>query len=340
MSGKKKMSKVKKIVIIVLVAALLALAGAGLTVYFVVFYPQKNANNPRAEVNTEKPQYESVLANGREDFSTEKDYALYLYESACAAFQNCEKCAYVDDYVTTTSISQFNLYIPCQGCRFTVKTGTEFYYADYSGGGSKDIDSALKLFGQEESTLFAQRSYTDFTKMNYLYSEKVLRPEVSIDKDGSIEVNADWSASNSIGGYPKHEEMPVYHSSQEGIYQQTEMNITAETVIGATVTYNEELEYYTVSFILDVNNPKTSEKLIENLRAGLSDGNYTSITKVYQIWDNGYFRRCESMDYASNDLMELKLDFRTYFKYGEEDCDPDNYKYFGEAKEKALAEIE
>ena len=46
------------------------------------------------------------------------------------------------------------------------------------------------------------------------------------------------------------------------------------------------------------------------------------------------------MDYASNDLMELKLDFRTYFKYGEEDCNPDNYKYFGEAKEKALAEIE
>ena len=335
--SKNKLSKKKKIVIIILVVALLALAGVGLTLYFVIFNPKKNGNQLRAEVNTEKPTYESVLTQNRDDFSSEKDYALYLYESACAAFQNYEKCAYVDDYVTTTSINLGKkLSIPCQGCRFTVKTGTEYYYADYSSADS-DVDMLLGWMGKEEDTLFAKRSYADLSKMDYLYTEKVLRPDVNID-DGNLEVNADWSEGNSVDGYPKHEDLPIYYASQEGTFQQTEMNITSETVIGATVTYNSELGYYTVSFILDVNNPKTSEKLIENLRAGMKGGNYTSITKVYQIWDNGYFRQCESLDYASNSWMELKLDFKTYFKYKEEDCDPANYKYFNEAKQNALAE--
>lgn len=333
------MSKKKKIVIIVAVALIVALLTTGLTVYFVVFDPKKNGDQQRAMVQTDKPQFESVLTKNQEEFASEKDYALYLYESACKAFQNCEKCAYVDTYVTTTTIKLGGKSIPCQGCRFTVKTGTEFYYADYSSGASDWVEKALKLFGQAESTLFAKRSYTDLEKMDYLYSEKVLRPTVTVE-DGKLEVKADWSQSNSIGGYPKREETPIFHSSQEGTFQQTEMNITAETVIGATVTYDSEWGYYTVSFILDVNNPKTSEKLIDNLRSGLSGGKYTSITKIYQIWDNGYFRQCDSMDYASNSLMELKLDFKTYFKYGEEDCNPDNYKYFDEAKQKALAQLD
>lgn len=332
------MSKKKKIVIIVAVALIVALLTTGLTVYFVLFNPKKDGEQQRAVVQTDKPQFESVLTKNQEEFASEKDYALYLYENACKAFQNCDKCAYVDDYVTSTSILGGSP-LRCQGYRFTVKTGTEFYYADYSSGASDAVEQALKTFGQAESTLFAKRSYTDIGKMDYLYSEKVLHPTVTT-VDGKLEVKADWSQSNSIGGYPKREEMPIFHSSQEGIFQQTEMNITAETVIGATVTYNAELGYYTVSFILDVNNPKTSEKLIENLRAGLSGGKYTSITKIYQIWDNGYFRQCDSMDHASNSLMELKLDFKTYFKYGEEDCNPDNYKYFDEAKQKALAQLD
>lgn len=331
------MSKKKKIVIIVAIALIVVLLATGLTVYFVVFDPKKKGDQIRAEVNTEKPTYENVLAKNREDFSSDKDYALYLYESACAAFQNCEKCAYIDDYVTTTIVEAFKTRIPCQGCRFTVKTGTEYYYADYSGADSKNYGWMFDLSGKVEDTLFAKRSYADITKMDYLYTEKALKPKVTI-KDGNYNVDADWSERNRVNGYPKHEDLPIYHASQSGLFQQTEMNITAETVTGATVTYNAELEYYTVSFILDVNNPKTSEKLIENLRAGLPDGNYTSVTKVYQIWDNGYFRQCESLDYASNSMMELKLDFKTYFKYGEEDCNPDNYKYFNEAKQNALAE--
>ncbi len=333
------MAKKKKIFIIVAVVLIIALLTTGLTVYFVVFNPKRNGEQQRATMQTDKPQFESVLTKSREEFASEKEYALYLYESACKAFQNCSKCAYVDDYVTTTIIKFVGTPIPCQGCRFTVKTGTEFYYADYSSGASKDVEKFLNTFGQAESTLFAQRSYTDLETMDYLYSEKVLRPTVTVD-DGKLDVEADWSQSNSVGGYPKREGTPIFHSSQEGTFQQTGMIITAETVTGATVTYNSELGYYIVSFILDVNNPKTSEKLIDNLRAGLSNGKYTSVTKIYQIWDNGYFRQCDSMDYASNSLMELKLDFKTYFKYGEEDCNPDNYKYFDEVKQKALAQLD
>ena len=329
--------KTLKIIIAVVLIFILLCLGAGLAVYFTVFYPKKNTRTMRAEVNSEKPQYESVLTKTREDFSSDKDYALYLYESACTSFQNCNECAIIDDYVTTTGIKALKLNIPCQGCRFTVKTGTEFYYADYSSA-EDNVDSFLDMVGAAEDTLFAKRSYTDISVMDHMYTEKVYRPSVDIDENGAISINADWSLSNSIEGYPKREETPIFHSSQEGMYQQTEMTIAQDTISGATVVYNEELEYYTVSFILDANNPKTSEKLIDNLRSGLKNGNYTSITKVYQIWNNGYFRMCESMDYASNAAMELKLDFKTYFKYGSEDCDPNNYRYFAEAKENALAD--
>ena len=94
------MSKKKKIVIIVAVALIVALLTTGLTVYFVLFNPKKDGEQQRAVVQTDKPQFESVLTKNQEDFSSEKDFALYLYESACKAFQNCDKCAYVDDYVT------------------------------------------------------------------------------------------------------------------------------------------------------------------------------------------------------------------------------------------------
>ena len=175
------MSKKKKIVIIIAIALVVVLLATGLTVYFVVFNPKKKGDQLRAEVNTEKPTYENVLTKNRDDFTSEKEYALYLYESACAAFQNCEKCSYVDDYVTTTIIEAFKMRIPCQGCRFTVKTGTEYYYADYSGADSEGLDWLFGVMGKEEDTLFAIRSYADLAQMDYLYTEKVLRPEVSID---------------------------------------------------------------------------------------------------------------------------------------------------------------
>lgn len=333
------MKKHKKLTIFIAIvlAVVLVLTAVGLTVYFVVFYPKRNDKQLRVEVNSEKPQYENVLTMSREDFSSEKDFALYLYNTACEAFKNCDECAIIEDYVTTTSIKALKLNLPCQGCRFTVKTGTEYYYADYSSAKQSDA-SLLDMFGAAEDTLFAKRSYTDLATMDYMYTEKVLRPSVEIDEDGAIEIDANWSSDNFVDGYPKHEERPVFHASQDGFFQQTEMIIEDGTVIGATVTYNEDLGYYTVSFILDVNNPRTSEKVIDNLRSGMKNGNYTSITKVYQIWDNGYFRLCDSLDYASSGAMELKLDFKSYFKYGEENCDPNMYQYFSEAKERALAD--
>lgn len=329
-----RVSFVKVIATILIVVSVLLSFGS-VAYYFLVF-KKGSADQIRAEVNSEKPRQESVLTKSQDDFSgNEKAFALYLYSSACEAFKNCEQCAIIEDYVTTTSIKAIKLNIPCQGCRFTVKTGTEYYYADYSSSDPNNA-SLLDMFGAEEDTLFAKRSYTDITKMDHLYTEKVLRPTVEIDGEGKIKVDADWN--NLVAGYPKTEETPIYHSSQAGTFQQTEMIIEDGTVKDATVTYNEDLEYYTVTFILDVNNPRTSELLIENLRSGLKNGNYTSITKVYQIWDNGYFRLCDSLDYASNGAMELKLDFKSYFKYGEADCQPENYRYFPEVKEKALAE--
>ena len=331
---KKKILKI--ILVVVLIVVILGLA-AGLTLYFTVFNPKKRGAKMRADINAERPQYESVLAKSRDDFSSEKDFALYLYERACYAFQNSEECVIVEDYVTTTTvkIATERMEMACQGCRFTLKKGTEYYYADYSGADAYAAE-LMKAFGAAEDSLFAKRSYTDLSVMDHLYTEKVLRPSVEVTEEGNFEIEANWN--DLLDGYPKNEELPVFHSSQEDVYRQTEMNIEADTVSGATVTYNEELGYYTVSFILDVNNPKTSEKLIDNLRSGLKNGNYTSITKVYQIWDNGYFKKCESLDYAAASIIELKLDFRSYFKYAEKDCDPSLYQYFDEAKQKALAD--
>ena len=69
------MSKKKKIVIIVAVALIVALLTTGLTVYFVVFDPKKNGDQQRAMVQTDRPQFESVLTKNQEEFASEKDYS-------------------------------------------------------------------------------------------------------------------------------------------------------------------------------------------------------------------------------------------------------------------------
>ena len=323
----------KKVVIADIIVILLILS-AGIASYYLLIRPN-NENAPRAAINPEKPVYESVLTKSREDFGSEKEYALYLYQQANFAFQQSDSS--IDDYLTKTTVGGV-FSISSQGCRFTVKKDTEYYYADYSGV-TDGMEGLMDLTHKTENTQFAVISYVDIASMDYLYTEKSLRPKVEIDEDGVIKVEANWSDGNIVNGYPKHEEVPVFHSSQTGLFEQTEMRITLDTIAGATVTYNPDLQYYTVTFSLDVKNPVTTEKTIGNLQAGLAGATYESITKVYQIWDNGYFRQAESLDLASNSAMGLKLDFKTYFKYTEKECDPNNYRYFDYVKQKALAEL-
>ncbi len=327
------MKKFLKILVGIILVAVLV--GVIVGIYFIVAGQKSKSTAQRAKIETDKPQCESVLTLSAEDFETEIEYALYLYNTACAAFQNCEKAAIVEDYTTKTDIGGM-IEVPCQGCRFTIKSGTEYYYADYSGT-EKDYEIFLKGKNMER-TLFAIRSYVDIAEMDYLYSEKVLKPTVEI-KEKNFHIEADWSEDNRANGYPKHDKVPVFCAEQEGTFEQTEQTISLETVTSATVTYDAEKEYYTVKFVLDADNPKTTEKTIENLQAGLSGGYYTSIKKTYQIWDNGYFRYCNSKDQATNGAFSLDLSFISYFKYKDEDCNPANYQYLEDAKKNALAEI-
>ncbi len=330
---KKPLSKKKKLLLIIAACLVVVLLATGLTVYFTVFY--KKGGTHRAQIDVERPPYENVLLKRNE---YEKAYAIYLYETACKAFKDCQACASIDDYASTTDIGGDGIItVTCQGCRYTVKNGTEYYYADYSGLENPKQESLISISSKVEDTLFAIRSYTDISTMDYMYTEKSLRPSVVIS-DGEIEIEADWSEENRVEGFPTHEAIPVFHKLQQGVFEQTEMVISAETVLEASVQYDENDGYYTVKFVLDVNNPETTKNTIENLRAGLSGANYSSITKTYEIWDNGYFRSCESIDKADNGGLFLTLDFKTYFKYSEEDCNASTYQYFDEVKQHALAE--
>ncbi len=300
----------------------------------------KKEEGGEKNIRTDYPQYESVIDReivlpAEDDAQGNIDLAYYLYITANAAFQNCSACAYTVDSVTTSTVGfgPLKIDIPVQGCRFFLKTGDEYYYTEYSYV-EEGMEGMISTFSKKEKSLFAMRKYGSVERKS-AYTEKVFDSVVEIDDDGQFIVEADWSEGNRISGYPKEEELVPFCSKINAKYEQTDQKITPETIKSARVTHNDDEGYYTVTMSLDVENTLTSQNTLANLQDGLDNAKYVSIEETVEIWDNGYYKSFLSVDTASNGLITLTIDFKTYFHYGEKYLQPENYAYFVETKEAA-----
>lgn len=266
----------------------------------------------------------------------------------------CEKTKLADKMYTfvsckTTMFPGTILEIPIQGNRYVLKTGTEFYFTEYSipGAGLGGLASAFA----PENTTFAMRSYSDATTMNYLYSEKSLSPKfLTQNADGSgdvIGIERYWDDPNkqvSAEKWAKEQKQSVFCAAQEGIYTATDQNITEETIKSAKIEYktSENGNYFVLTMELDTDNPITTARSIDNLRAGANsaDANYTSMVETIEIWENGYFKYFKSLDewamHGKKGGINSLIDYETTYYFDDAHTDPSVYMDFAEAKENAL----
>ncbi|MGN0767958.1 MAG: hypothetical protein ACI4M8_01245 [Christensenellales bacterium] len=270
------------------------------------------------------------------------------YRTACANAKSAENM-YLFVNCKTTMMPGTILEIPVIGNRYVLKTGTEFYYTEYSipGGGLGGLAGAFA----PENTTFALRSYSDASIMDYVYSEKSLSPQFLKADDGSdavVGIERYWDDPEkqiSEDKWAKEQLQGIYCSAQTGEYTATDQNITEETIKSAQIEYktSENGNYYILTLELDTDNPKTTERSIDNLRKGANseDANYTSMVETIEIWENGYFKYFKSLDewamHGKNGGMSSLIDYETTFYFDAAHTDPTIYMDFAEAKTNALA---
>lgn len=133
---------------------------------------------------------------------------------------------------------------------------------------------------------------------------------------------ADWSNPEILS-----DTKPYFNATQDLLYEKTDIIISPDTITSATVSYDEVECIYNIEMELDVNNPLTTSKTIENLQAGAGDAAvYTSITEQIQIWDNGYYKHFLSTDKWESGSLSAELPYETAYSYLEADCNIHSYE--------------
>ena len=352
----KVVATISKILVILALIALIVMIilFGGQTSAVQTFVADPNSQPP---TNSSTTDFSSVRAKldtfvGK-DVSSASDQADLIkasaeaYRTACANAKSAEQM-YLFVNCKTTMFPDTIMEMPVIGNRYVLKTGTEFYYTEYSipGGG---FGKLAGLFAPENTT-FALRSYSDASIMDYVYSEKSLSPKFVTADDGSgavVGIERYWDDPEKQipeKNWKKKQPQGIFCSAQEGEYTATDQNITEETIKSAQIEYktSESGNYYVLTLELDTDNPVTTERSIDNLRKGANsdDANYTSMVETIEIWENGYFKYFKSLDKweAKGKIVITSLiDYETTFYFDSKHTDPTIYMDFAEAKTNALA---
>ena len=222
-----------------------------------------------------------------------------------------------------------------------IKTQTEYFRADYR----IEVDCPLKrVFGNAFEIIISERNYT-CTDMDYLAYQKV--PNSIVTEDGRP--TADWEPTKKNPLTEEQREVPVYNSTQEGIFEVVPYNVTVDTIKSAEITYveSEEGNYYRVDMVLDTSNPALTERIIDTIRKGSSDPNayYDVVTYSFELWDNGYFKSITFQEVWKAKAMGMvnfvtDTTYNWTFSYSAEDANPDTYVNCKETKDAILGVTE
>ena len=260
------------------------------------------------------PLMEDIVMPDENDAEGMKALAYLLYERANRRDQSCAyRLAYSFCNVTTEF---FGVAMPVPGCVYDVKNGDEYYKLDF----------------QPTKSMAAGHGKATYYKLGLPKAYYIKVDDSRIDEAG--QGSADFSKPSEA----KYVDAPYFHASQDPLYCKTDINILPETIVDAHVSYNAEKGYYTVTMTLDVENPVTTEKTLENLRAGSSmvrKANYTSIEETFEVWANGFFKYFVSIDKWATNSISGTIDYKTYYSYEESECVVSSYQHYEEMKRKA-----
>lgn len=135
--------------------------------------------------------------------------------------------------------------------------------------------------------------------------------------------------------------------SKKFYYEKTDQHLSYDmfdekfqTIVSASVAYNSDLGFYTVSLVADpLNKPYTTAETLWSLTdsAATDDPNakYTKIEIKFELWDNGYFKKWEMWEEWNSDNargMHLSMSAKQYyleeFTFNENDCDLKKYDFW------------
>ncbi len=240
-----------------------------------------------------------------EDSEAMIDLALRLYENANRLDKEIE-CRKFSTYGVIEAGPKCERYI------FNVKNGKDWYYSE--------AQHSENAFTNAVSPPFLTLKYANFDigKAVTIHTEK----GISVDKASGI------PSANLSEVTTGEEAMPIFYKEQEGKYFQTDFVIERDTIKWATVEKNEEGEYFMVTINLDVENAKTTEKPLADLRENVSDANYTSCVEYIEIWYSGHYKFFNAVDHWKGTKvipLNATIDYKTYFTYDKEECDISRY---------------
>lgn len=234
------------------------------------------------------------------------DLAVSLYEHANDADKNLP----YRKAQTYGLISQFN--IQFERYIFNVKNDNEWYYseAQYSEG-------LYALF----SPPFVTLKYGELSKNKTVV--------LSAHEDISVDSTTGVPKTNLDKAEITEESLPIFNSTQEGIFTPTDFCIERETIKSASVKRNDEGGYYEVTIELDVENPRAIANPLAALQSNVSNAKYTSCTEYIEIWYSGHYKYFNAIDKWEGKMsiidINSTIDYRTYYTYDLEECNIDSY---------------
>lgn len=247
--------------------------------------------------------------------------AYRLYDTANRNDQTCDYRMSVSKFVTTVIIQ-------VRGQLTVVKNGQEYYSLEQREGKSIVTISAQEPFGLATYAKYG---------MDKAITAKV--NNCTVDEDGNMSSSFDTIAEEGTAT------MPYFCKQQPLLFEQTAQVIRPETIAWAKVEHNDTEGYYTVTMELDPNNPLTTSNNLQNLRdsnKNMKNANYTELHIEFEVWDNGFFRKFDSVDKwdAGGLFRNCRIDYYTVFYYEQDKSELAQYSYFEQMQQKAAQEVQ
>lgn len=247
-------------------------------------------------------------------YATDKEKATYLYWLAgYQSKMSPTTTAYAQGQLCMTLLGSDN-YIDVSG--LIMKNEQQYYRSFYQ------IANSVPLL---DNPLFASAAKKAVTTERYYYSSRLDNMQYQLVYNNRVDEQglprADWSTIDEAATM----DVPVFNAMQFGIFSVTDHTVKVDTIDSATVSYNEEDGYYSVSILLDMNNPDSTAYSVAEIRDGTGDKSavYSKVQIDFSVWDNGYMRDLYMDEiWDARVVVKLHFDLAThyYFSYNADDC--------------------
>lgn len=265
-----------------------------------------------------------------------KEFALMLYNLGGTSAKNADALAAYCNCQMKMDVKNILNYVDIDAS--IIKTQDEYFRIDYRLERDLPFKDMLGSIADSLDMVLTERFYTN-TDMDHLVYQKVQNSFI----DENNVPSADWSNLAA----EQNREVPVYNSTQDGIFEVIAYNLNVEAMDQVSVDYVEtdEGNYYSVKITFDSRNEQLTERVIDSIRDGAMDKNayYSQIQYDFDLWDNGYFKSIKIVEHWDAHAMGISFlsfltesEYNWTFSYNAEDANPDGYKDCASAKEAIL----